>query len=500
VKRQDVSGVERLAVDSTGGGVGSDVNVTGINGTAPSTGGGASDGGTLRVIVATDSPSSGNPAAGATGAAVPASADYQGVNVGGTLRGATGVNPSGSIFAQQGDLTSVAGTTTATGNGVVSAGVQRVAIASDNTAFAVNATLQAGAAVIGHVITDTGSTTAVTGNVTVVQGTGTNLHAVLDAGSAIVGKVGIDQTTPGTTNAVSLSQINATTTATGNGVVGTGVQRVAIASDNTAFSVNATIAANQSVNVNQLAGTATSVNSGVKDAGTLRVVIATDQPQLTNKLLVTPDANSAVNVAQLAGTATSVNSGNKDAGTLRVVLATDQPALTNGLLVTATGNVASDGIDSGNPVKIGMLAKSADITAVSDADRVDAVGSLLGKQLVLQYATPALTWSYAAAAGGLVTTGGVTAKAAGTGAQRNYITRVQAINSHQTIGTEVVIRDGAAGTVLWRGWAQFAGGGCSAVFDPPLRGSAATLVEIAEITATASTGVLVNLQGYTAAE
>jgi hypothetical protein len=36
-----------------------------------------------------------------------------------------------------------------------------------------------------------------------------------------------------------LSQIAGVTTATGNGVVGTGVQRVAIASDNTAFSVNA---------------------------------------------------------------------------------------------------------------------------------------------------------------------------------------------------------------------------------------------------------------------
>lgn len=47
----------------------------------------------------------------------------------------------------------------------------------------VNAALPAGANVIGHVINDTGSTTAVTGNVTVVQGTGTNLHAVIDSGT-----------------------------------------------------------------------------------------------------------------------------------------------------------------------------------------------------------------------------------------------------------------------------------------------------------------------------
>jgi len=97
--------------------------------------------------------------------------------------------------------------------------------------------------------------------------------------------------------------------------------------------------ANASTNVAQVGGTATDTNSGNKSAGTLRVVLATDQPQLTNKLLVTPDsvalpANQSVNVAQLAGTTTDTNSGVKSAGTLRVVLATDQPALTNKLLVT----------------------------------------------------------------------------------------------------------------------------------------------------------------------
>lgn len=85
-----------------------------------------------------------------------------------------------------------------------------------------------------------------------------------------------------------------------------------------------------------LGGTAIDGNSGVKSAGTLRVVFATDQPQLTNKLLVTPDANSAINLAQIAGTAASVNSGNKDAGTLRVILATDQPNLTSALNVSTT--------------------------------------------------------------------------------------------------------------------------------------------------------------------
>lgn len=102
--------------------------------------------------------------------------------------------------------------------------------------------------------------------------------------------------------------------------------------------------ANQSVNVNQLAGTATSVNSGVKDAGTLRVVLATDQPQLTNKLLVTPDANSAINLAQVAG-ATIAQGHGTAAAAVRVELPTDGTGLVSaaqsGTWTVQPGNTAN---------------------------------------------------------------------------------------------------------------------------------------------------------------
>ncbi len=65
------------------------------------------------------------------------------------------------------------------------------------------------------------------------------------AGTNVIGKVGIDQTTPGTTNLVALAanqsvnnaQINGVTPLMGNGVTGTGSQRVTIVSDNAPFSV-----------------------------------------------------------------------------------------------------------------------------------------------------------------------------------------------------------------------------------------------------------------------
>lgn len=75
------------------------------------------------------------------------------------------------------------------------------------------------------------------------QSGGPGSTVTLQTGSNLAGKFGIDQTTPGTTNAISEAYIGSTAIASGNGVVGAGVQRVAIASDNTAFSVNATVSA-----------------------------------------------------------------------------------------------------------------------------------------------------------------------------------------------------------------------------------------------------------------
>lgn len=59
----------------------------------------------------------------ATGSAVPANGLYTGINVAGNLRGPTGVNPSGSVFATQVDLASVAGTTALTGGVAGSQGI-----------------------------------------------------------------------------------------------------------------------------------------------------------------------------------------------------------------------------------------------------------------------------------------------------------------------------------------------------------------------------------------
>jgi len=170
------------------------------------------------------------------------------------------------------------------------------------------------------------------------------------------------------------------------------------------------------------------------------------------------------------------------------------------LYTQPVGAAAHDAVIAGNPLRLAGRALTADYTAVAAGDTADLITTLTGKLVTIPLANPANTWSYAAAAGGLVNATGVTARAAGAAGVRNYISSIQVVNSHQTISTEVLVRDGAAGTVLHRGWAQAAGGGFACTFEPPLRGTAATLVEIGEVTATATAGVLVNLSGFAAAE
>ena len=210
------------------------------------------------------------------------------------------------------------------------------------------------------------------------------------------------------------------------------------------------------------------------------------------------------------GTAPPIGAG-VEATALRVTLATDSTGVVSvddnggaitvdngGTFVVQAGTAAHDAAISGNPVRVAGRALSSDYTAVTAGDTADIITTLTGKVVTAPHALPGQTWSYAAASGGITNTTGVTAKAAGAAGVRNYITRCQVINGHATVSTDVQIRDGASGTVLWRGFAQAAGGGVTAVFDPPLRGTAATLVEVA--CGTTGSATYFNLQGYTAAE
>jgi hypothetical protein len=158
------------------------------------------------------------------------------------------------------------------------------------------------------------------------------------------------------------------------------------------------------------------------------------------------------------------------------------------------GTVAHDAADSGNPVKVGGVARSTNPTAVADGDRVNFYADLFGKQVVLPYSIPeSLTRG---SAGPITTTTSTSVIAAGGAGLRNYVTAVMVTNSHATVGTLVTITDGSGGATLWHGYAGPIGGGFAIAFSSALRGTAATAIHA--VCGTTGASVYVSAAGYLA--
>jgi hypothetical protein len=239
--------------------------------------------------------------------------------------------------------------------------------------------------------------------------------------------------------------------------------------------------ANQSVNVAQMNGVTVTMGTGNSGTGVQRVVLATDQPQLTNKLLVTPDANSAINLAQVNGT-TTVNGGSA-AG----ILAVGGPNATN---VAITGN----------PTNLGAQAVSSENAAVTTARQVQLVADLVGKLIVLPYSNPENMVSFAMTSAMTGTTSTITLAAPASGL-RNYITAITVSNGSTTVSTDISIQDGNGGTAFYvvpgpaAAVATTGGGGGHYVFPTPIRQpTTATAVYVANVTTGSSTKV--SLSGY----
>lgn len=109
-------------------------------------------------------------------------------------------------------------------------------------------------------------------------------------------------------------------------------------------------------------------------------------------------------------------------------------------------------------------------------------------------------WSYAPASGGIVNTStAATIKAAAGAGVRNYVTDLQINTAALGGATELAIRDGAGGSVLWRCQLQTSAMPLMAInFQSPLVGSPNALLEVVTLTAVTG-GVFVNAQGYAGA-
>jgi hypothetical protein len=169
------------------------------------------------------------------------------------------------------------------------------------------------------------------------------------------------------------------------------------------------------------------------------------------------------------------------------------PVAAQGTTITQGAGGAGAAI-SGNPFRLGARALTANYAAVTNGQTADLVATLVGALIQKPYAIPEQDWSYAAASGGIVNTSDVPIKGAAAAGIRNYLTALTLSNPSAT-ATEVVVKDGAS-TVIWRGHCPANAPAFAVPLPSPLRGTAATALNVACITTGAA--VYVNAQGYTA--
>lgn len=169
------------------------------------------------------------------------------------------------------------------------------------------------------------------------------------------------------------------------------------------------------------------------------------------------------------------------------------------------GNVSVAGtVGEAGAVGSGMLppayeGRTTNKTAVTTGQYVRPIATSIGAAINKPFQVPELDWAYPAAAGGISnTTTAVTMVGAAGAGIRNYMTAIQL--SAPTLGaaTELAVRDGAGGTVLWRGYMSTAGGNQSVNLSSPIKGTANTLLEVVTLTATVTGAIYVNAQGYQA--
>jgi hypothetical protein len=261
-------------------------------------------------------------------------------------------------------------------------------------------------------------------------------------------------------------RVRLSTVITGTGTVNVGIAGNAMASDPSVVvggtvTANAgtgtfNIQANASVNVAQAAGTAIDVNSGVKSAGTIRVVLATDQPQLTNKLLVTPDsvalpANQSVNVSQINAVTPLMGNGTTGTGSQRVTIASDNTAFTVNAAQSGTWSVGSS-TATGSAVPANAfykagIAKTALPTAATDGNLTGAMVDKFGRQVCLLGSIRDLTGTQTTTiSASTVETTIVSAGAAGV---FNDLVMLIVSNTSASTNTRIDFRDATAGTILF---------------------------------------------------
>jgi hypothetical protein len=156
---------------------------------------------------------------------------------------------------------------------------------------------------------------------------------------------------------------------------------------------------------------------------------------------------------------------------------------------TVYGNVAHDIADTGNPVKVGGVARSTDPSVVASGDRTHFLTDLIGRLVVSPYSIPENTLSGVTSA---ITNTSDTAVIAAQGAGvRIYVTQMVVLNTSGT-ATLVNIKDGT--TTIYTVNAPATSGQIALTFPVPLRLAANNALNVA--CGTTAANVIVSASGY----
>ena len=189
-------------------------------------------------------------------------------------------------------------------------------------------------------------------------------------------------------------------------------------------------------------------------------------------------------------------------GTVSIIAVLSKTSLVHLGPIYISGGTSSEGGGTGtNPVVIGLESRTSSKTSVANSNLVRPIATVDGRQIVRLDSIPENEWSYVAASGGITNTTTPVDIAGGAGSGvRNYVTSLQLFSDTLGTATEIFLRDGTGGSILWRSKIGTAGtvGIQDIRFHPPIRGSTNTLMQFACVTATGTGSIYVNAQGYKA--
>jgi hypothetical protein len=281
-------------------------------------------------------------------------------------------------------------------------------------------------------------------------------------------------------NGGTLTVDNTTLSVVGNGAAATAL-RVSLANDSTGIVALTTSTAS----IGKLAA-----NSGI-DIGDVDVTSIIPLTGATNL------GKAIDSVGGATDTGVAVLAIRDDALTTLTPVDGDYVALrtdaTGQLWVNPQGNVAHDIADAGNPIKLGLKAKTSPkgLTLVADNDRTDAYADLDGIQITkIGTANSDLISERVADTGGTSTAFTNFSAVAST---RNYVTAIAVFNTSAS-ACSVDFRDGAAGAVLWTMYCPAGGGSVITSAIPLFKTTAATA--LAYDVSGAITTCYINVSGF----